>query len=148
MKKEKGFTLIELMVVMVISITTVLGVGVLGGYWVNNSKALSTQSYFLEGVNKARALALRNLSGVTSDEASIFLVNDKNTLKLCQKEICENVYWQTDLPSKVDIKINNQEFHCLTFNNQGLPINNGNNNCVLAQNYEITSSNIKIEGVF
>lgn len=148
MKKEKGFTLIELMVVMVIGITTVMGVSILGGYWVNNSKALSTQSYFLEGINKARSLALRNLTGVQSDEASIFLVNDKNILKLCQKEICENVYWQTELPTKVDIKINNEPFHCLTFNNQGLPINNSNNSCVVAQNYEITSKDVKIEGVF
>lgn len=144
MKAMKGFTLFELLISMFITFIVMFSVGVTGGYWINNSKVNSVQAKLLESVNRGKSLALRNEAGVFANEPAIYLINDGSLLKLCNKENCSSVLWESELPTNVSIKFGQQVLACMVFDNQGLPL--VHNDCITSQDYNIEAKDISVTG--
>ena len=144
--KQKGFTLIEMMVVITITLIMTVGTGLMGNYWSNNSKASTAQSQLLESVSRAKALALRNSTGVLSGNAVISLNNAQGLLTLCAGNTtnCTAPLWQGTLPSNATITSGGTALVCMMWDNQAMPV--VMNKCSTSASYTITAGSVSITG--
>ncbi|MBB5190888.1 prepilin-type N-terminal cleavage/methylation domain-containing protein [Silvimonas terrae] len=126
--RQRGFTLIEMMIVIVIiSILLLLGVP-LTAKWVGSANVNSATISFTQGAAWARSRALRNTAGVglTAPSAYLILVNGNATSTsggtVCVQDAttvtaltCSNAVWSGQLPNGTSATFNGAAAQCLAF---------------------------------
>jgi type IV pilus assembly protein PilA len=134
MKRHQGFTLIELLVTLAIfSFLIVMG-GQLTKAWVDSARQRDAASLLKQGINRAKATALRNPGGALESAPAAALCRSGQTLKLfsiaqsgsinCSSTA--NILWTAQLPGSATIQVSGSDFSCVAFNSRGLPVVGGN----------------------
>lgn len=122
----KGFSLIELMIVVLLIGILAVVAGPLTSGWVNSSRIVETQGLLEQAVGQARSSAQRNPGNLgRADAASALCLNDEGALQVVESEgnpaSCGedqgNVAWSSQVPATVQTA--GADFTCLLFNNRG-----------------------------
>ncbi|MCK9505349.1 MAG: prepilin-type N-terminal cleavage/methylation domain-containing protein [Porticoccaceae bacterium] len=117
----RGFTLIELMIVILIIGLLALVTGPFTGAWSDGANIHKAQGELDQAVRYARAASLRNGAGAIGNEPAMRIIVDDSTVKVCKtvSGACGDVWWQTSLPGGVSVTGESE----VLFDNKGLPIN-------------------------
>ena len=138
---QKGFSVIELMIVLLL-----LGMAMAKGIpftieWVNSARVTDAESALIEGVGYAKAKALRNGNGVIEGRAVTALCYDQGQFAIYEGEdnskpaACDvslDRPWMQSIASNVDITVANNAFSCVCFDAKAQITQNGS--CALCAN--------------
>lgn len=155
---QKGFSVIELMIVLLL-----LGMALAKGIpftveWVNSARVTDAESALIEGVGFAKAKALRNSNGVIEGRAvtalcynqgqfSVYEGDDNAKPAACDASLDRP--WMQSIASNVDIKVANNAFSCICFDAKAQITQTGNCAlCASSTTFDIalggTSTNVEV----
>lgn len=130
MKRNGGYTLIEILIVIAILATVVLMAAPLSGGWINASNLQESEGQLREAVSRAKSLALRNaIAAKGGMPVSAVCLNTSRELSVrqsaadtplnCALAVGEKS-WQASINEKMAIKHSGTAFTCVCFDNKAL----------------------------
>lgn len=126
--KQRGFTLIEVMIVIAIFSLIILVAAPISGGWVRDADLLTTESQLTEAVGRAKAASLRNARSATGENpAAVVCRSNTNLLTVMEGTTAAapsctptgTQVWQAQMKSNITVQVNSAAFNCLCFNNKG-----------------------------
>lgn len=137
MRCHRGYTLIEILIVIAILASVVLLAAPLTGSWTTDANFQESEGQFKEAIGKAKSVALRNeMRALGETPVAAICISGTNALTVrkgatdtppsCAATPAGAQVWQTQISTKVTIKSNSSPVSCICFNNKGLVTNNGN----------------------
>jgi prepilin-type N-terminal cleavage/methylation domain-containing protein len=149
--RTNGVTLIELMIVVAIVALIALFAVPMGSRWIAGSQVAETKALLLQGYSTARALALRNPSEATDNQAAAGLkLSDTGVLLVCtgppNDAACTPsdksgiVVWQTDVVRGIGVSVT---VATIALTNRGIPL--GSAPYSIAKGEENVSGNLVYE---
>ena len=139
MVSERGFSLVELMVVLALLGFLLMLVVPFTSTWSANAKLRDAENLLHQGVGRVKALAQRNNLGIKGSEVAARLCLDNATAKLevYPADTCSGTTaWSAQLPTAISIKNDGALFSCLAMSNRGLPLSKGN--CSIKSEYTLS----------
>lgn len=133
---QRGFTLVELMIVILIVTILLLMAVPLTAKWVGTANVNSATTLFNQGAAWAKSRALRNTGNVALNAPAAYLVlingaaNATGTGTLCVQDAttvnpgnlgCTNALWTAKLPQATSATLNGAASQCIAFSPNGLP---------------------------
>lgn len=136
MKKQRGFTLIELMITLGLLAFLVLAAAPLTGEWMRGADVQRAEGDFTQAIGRAKASALRNYASSTESNpsAAVCLSGSKALTVLegvagtdlnCTGSIGSTL-WNAQIDSHVSVKAGVNDFSCVCFDNKGSLTTAGN----------------------
>lgn len=121
MTRHKGFTLIELMVLLVITAILAAAAIPFTVGWASGSRQMDAKNLFVQGLGQAKSLAVLNPQRVaTGNPVSRLRVNN-NTYQVV--DVASNtVVWSARIPRDVSLHVGNSDFSCVQFDNRGIKL--------------------------
>lgn len=151
MKHQKGFTLIEIMIVIAMIALLALATMPMGGSWLRSADLQRTEGQLLEAIGRAKAGALRNPSGTIGDDPVMAICLDSTLLQVlqgsggsppdCSGTIGAQI-WKADLDPGVtitEVGTNGATITCACFNNKGLLTTNSCTSCTSSTTFTLTA---------
>jgi prepilin-type N-terminal cleavage/methylation domain-containing protein len=151
-KKNKGVTLIELMVgIAIIAILLAAGTPLAIG-WINSSKMQQTVSVIKQGMTIAKSKSLQNPSAAKGNELSSVLIAKDAELCVYDKKpasmACNltGVVWKATTPGT--FLLNGANPQCIALNNAGMAVSDtiGTTVCGTALTYSASKGNENDQG--
>lgn len=133
MRRNQGFTLVELMVTLaVFGILLFMGVP-LTRAWVDSSYQREAAGQLQQGLSRARATALRNQGGVIDAGPAAVLCRSGQTLNLFSVakggaincSASSGALWTSSLPGSPTLTASGSTVTCVAYNSRGLPVEGG-----------------------
>lgn len=144
---QRGFTLIELMVAITILFVMMLVAAPLGGGWTDSANVRTANHRLLEGMARAKALALNNPDSKSGTTAAAVLLWDGASFCLYKPSIlpatlaCDSTaLWQA--AATATITLNSATKQCVALNDRALAVTAtvGSTTCGTALTYSITQN--------
>lgn len=142
--KIRGFTLIEVLIVIAIFALIILVAAPLSGYWVRDANRLEVEGQLTQATGRAKAAALRNYMAATGESpVTVICLSATNLLTVREGTAgvapdCDPVtgtqLWQTQLSQNVTVQSGGANFSCLCFNNKGALTSNSTCNVCSTSN--------------
>jgi type IV pilus assembly protein PilA len=152
--KQRGFTLIEIMVVIGLVALLVLVVAPFGGNWMRDAELQDAESQLTQAIGRAKAAALRNKRGETSggpvaavclSNTNIITLREGNSAAQvsCGASPTGDQLWQSQLKTHITVQVNSSAFACVCFNNKGIVTNNGGcSACAASTQFSLTTGSL------
>jgi len=150
--KIRGFTLIEVLIVIAILGLLILVAAPLSGGWVRSANVLETEAQLTQAFGKAKAAALRNNRAATGDSpaSAVCLTNNVLTVRegtstaapSCGATPTGTQLWQIQVSEHVTVKLGSAtgaNFSCLCLNNKGQPTTNACTGCATSINFHLSA---------
>lgn len=123
--QSTGFTLVELMVVVLIIGLLAAAAGPFTGAWTDSATVHKAQGYLDQAFRHARAVALRNEFKAIGDAPAARLVFDTGNreIKVCRDlndASCRDAWWRVDIPTGVELAL--PAGNAVELTNRGLPV--------------------------
>lgn len=134
-KKQKGLTLIELLITIALIGMLAAAIMPLGQTWVANTNINKAEKSLFETLGKARNEALRNPEGVigaTTAAATLKINNTSKEITVENAKTTPVVIWKVKIPAAVTITLSPT---CST-----IQLNNNSHNISACTDYTITAS--------
>jgi prepilin-type N-terminal cleavage/methylation domain-containing protein len=150
--KNKGFTLIELVITLFILVLLGLGMNMSVTYWGNSAKVASTKGILQEAYMRTSALAVRNpnaVFGTGSPSATMSYNSTTGVISICSGAAgCTKPVWNATVPKNINLLIGFQTAPsgstnasgCVSMNSQGTLLTS--NSCTNTPFYIITLTGI------
>lgn len=148
----KGFTLIEVLIVIAIIGALVLVAAPLTGGWVKEANITNVESAMNEAIGRAKAIALRNENAITGNNAVAAICIDSATRKLTVLESASAgaspdcttptgaQVWQSQLSTDIAVTVAGASVTCLCFDNKSILTQASNcSTCTNATNFNLNS---------
>ncbi len=125
-RREHGFSLIELLVGLSIACMLLLVGAPLAGGWIDSNNVRQTNHRLLEGMARAKALALNNTGLVSDSTPAAYLLTDGTTICVYGSTApaalsCGNTaVWSAAVTAT--LKINAATTQCVALNNRALAV--------------------------
>lgn len=134
--KNRGFTLIEVLIVIAIFALIILVAAPLTGFWVRDANLLEAEAQMTQAVGRAKAAALRNYMAAKGDDpVTVICLSDTNLLTVregtagvppsCGTTPAGTQLWRAQLSTNVTVQANSADFSCVCFTNKALLTNGG-----------------------
>lgn len=129
--KQRGMTLIELMIVVAILAVLIMAVAPFTGSWVDRARVTQSQGILEQAIGQARSAALRNPAAVSGNAPASMLCSTNNKVLLfvpvatdtsltCPDTTPPSQPWSNDIPTPVTLKHASVTWSCSCFNNKGM----------------------------
>lgn len=130
MRQVRGYTLIEILIVIAILCALVLMAAPLTGGWTASAASQQAEGQMREAVGRAKSVALRNpvlasgdrpVSAICISQANVVTVKQGTggTVPNCNSAGGEQL-WKTELNGRIEVKSGGARMKCVCFNNKGL----------------------------
>lgn len=139
MKKEQGFTLIELMVLLVITAILASAAIPFAVGWASGARQMDAKNLFTQALGQAKSLAVLNPQSVSSGSPVSRLRVNNNTYQVVDVS-SNSVVWSAAVPRNVSLHIGSSDFSCVQFDNRGLKLSG--NGCGVQDTVVVRSSNV------
>ncbi len=136
---SRGFSLIELLIVLTVSAILLGSTIPLGSHWIKSASLSSTDGEMSHGIGIAIATALRNEQALDSTEpAAALCLSDTHKLSVLEATASElpnctagtgTSVWSSSLPGRATVTSNGDAINCLCFNPYGLLTTNSCSSC-------------------
>lgn len=150
MAKTRGFTLIELMIVVLIIGLMLLVAAPFTRAWTDSAKLTEAKGILTQAIGVAKASALRNPAGLQmTSAAAVVCINSDNKIEVLQSSTATTascpstgtLIWQADLPVEVAVvgelvSGTKTNIDCLSLNNRAFNLSVGGS-CVLTSELSI-----------
>ena len=151
-RNSKGFSIVELLIVIAI-----MGLALVKGIpftmdWVNSARVTETESALVEAIGFAKAKALRNSQGVISGGAVTAVCYSNGGLRVVEAADSSSPaqcvggstqIWTLTLAGNVDVVIQNNQFACLCIDAKAQFTQSGGcNACSTNTTFALTSGGI------
>ena len=121
--QDNGFSLIELMIVLVLLAIIVLKAVPFTTDWVNGARVTDAQSVLVEAVGLAKSKALRNSVGIIEGKAVTAICLNNGFLDVLEASndttpvqcTGSTRIWRADIANNVNVKVAGSGFNCLCF---------------------------------
>lgn len=145
--RQRGLTLIELMVgILLVSILSLMSAQ-LGGQWVNGARVSRTQATLQQAYSAAKSAALQNNRAVTGQDvaASLCIQAQPNQITAVLGGDCTATpFWSAPLDSSVSIDLGNiNTGTCIQLNNAAVPVPAAQ--CTLEPIYAISAGTVHVQ---
>lgn len=131
MKKVRGYTLIEVLIVIAILAAVVLLAAPISGSWIADSNIQEAEGQLKEAIGRAKSIALRNQMMARGDApVAAICISTERALTVrkgtsaeppeCSSTPKGEQVWQSQINQKVTLKKDADTVSCLCFNNKGL----------------------------
>lgn len=149
--KQRGMTLIELMIVVALVAILAMALSPFTARWVDSARLTQSQGIMEQAIGQARASALRNPAAISGNAPASMLCSTANTIVLyvpiasdtslsCPDTTPPSQPWSNAVPAPVTFKQNTATWSCTCFNNKGLLTQQGScANCSNSLTFLITS---------
>ena len=129
--RSRGFTLVELLVVITLIAIFAMAASSLGGSWINQTRIVDTQGILDEAIGRAKAAALRNGQALMAGSAAVVCFanatltvresNAANTPPSCAAN--GSAIWNNSVPASVAIKVDGvNNLACIAFDSRANPM--------------------------
>lgn len=142
-----GFSLIEVMVALSISVLALLATAPLTSSWVDSAKVNETLGLMQQGYARTKAIAQRNILGAADNGVAASLCRAGNTLYVyagLQVGACGSgsIVWQGRIPGDTGMLIQNSgnTFSCLAMNSRAQAVSASINDSACDQGNQFTAS--------
>lgn len=137
--KEQGFTLIELMVLLVITAILAATAIPFAVGWASGARQMDGKNLFIQGLGQAKSLAVLNPQSVSSGSPVSRLRVNNNTYQVV--DVASNsVVWSAAVPRNISLHVGSSDFSCVQFDNRGLKLSG--NGCGVQDTVVVRSSNV------
>lgn len=135
--KEQGFTLIELMVLLVITAILAATATPFTVGWASGSRQTEAKNLFTQALGQAKSLAVLNPQGVALGNPVSRLRINNNTYQVL--DVASNtVVWSAAIPRNVSLTVGSSDFSCVQFDNRGVKLTG--NGCTTVENIVVSAS--------
>ncbi len=148
MKHSRGFSLIELLVVLAITGILLGSTIPLGSTWVKSANLSTTDGELSHAIGVTIATALRNEQAVGSTEpAAALCISDTNQLSVLKADTsglpnCNGgtgiEIWSSSVPSNTAITANGSDISCLCFTQYGQLTQNNCPSCTMETSLDLS----------
>lgn len=127
---QKGVTLIEMMIVLLIMGLLALAASPFTSGWVKDARVAEGAASLEEAIGRAKAAAMRNTAKITADSPASMLCISSSKTKInlivpanaTQVLSCDlTPAWSVTISDQATIKVADLDWACSCFNNKGLP---------------------------
>ncbi len=137
--KEQGFTLIELMVLLVITAILAATAIPFAVGWASGARQMDGKNLFIQGLGQAKSLAVLNPQSVSAGSPVSRLRVNNNTYQVV--DVASNsVVWSAAVPRNISLHVGSSDFSCVQFDNRGLKLSG--NGCGVQDTVVVRSSNV------
>lgn len=137
MRHNRGFTLIEVLIVIAILAAVILLAAPLTGSWTADASIQESEGQLKEAIGRAKSIAQRNqMMAVGETPVAAICISDtkaltvrkggENTPPSCAVNPAGTQVWQAQISQKVAVKNGVNTVSCICFNNKGLISTAGN----------------------
>lgn len=126
----RGFTLIEVLIVIAIFSLIILVAAPLSGFWVRDANRLEAEAQLTQAMGRAKAAALRNhMAALGETPVTAMCLSDTNLLTVREgtpgnspscNPAAGTQLWKAQLSPHVTVQAGGADFSCLCFTNKGL----------------------------
>lgn len=135
--KEQGFTLIELMVLLVITAILAAAAIPFTVGWASGARQTESKNLFTQALGQAKSLAVLNPQSVASGNPVSRLRINNSTYQVL--DVASNtVVWSAAIPRNVSLTVGSSDFSCVQFDNRGVKLTG--NGCTTAENIVVSAS--------
>lgn len=157
----RGFTLIEVLIVIAIFALIVLVAAPLSGSWVRDANVLEAEGQLTQAVGRAKAAAFRNkMGGLDTNPVAAICLSAGNLLTVregtsagvapsCAATPQGDQLWQTQIDENVSVKRDaTNAFTCVCFNNKGMATTQGTcSSCASTAGFLLSASGVSSRAV-
>ncbi|MHA6909961.1 prepilin-type N-terminal cleavage/methylation domain-containing protein [Ralstonia pseudosolanacearum] len=148
---ERGVTLAEIAVVLIIVALLALAAVPLSGAWITQANVSLGQTLLVQGAAHAKARALRNTSNATGAVGTAFLLLTNRSV--CVQEQapssmnCTGAVWSASMP--VAATLDGSDTQCIAYSNAGLPTTAavGGTSCSTTGSFVLNSGGANASGI-
>jgi type IV pilus assembly protein PilA len=153
--KQRGFTLIEVMIVLAIFSLIVIVAAPLSGSWVREANMTESEGQLTQAVGRAKAAALRNKMGATGNAPASAVCLSNTKLLTVREGTSAGVaphcttptgdqLWQAQVNASITVQANSAALSCMCFTNKGTLTNDGNcATCSTSTTFTISATGVE-----
>ena len=136
MQTQRGFTLVELMVLLVITAILASAAIPFTTGWASGARQMDAKNLFVQALGQAKSVAVLNPNSVASGNPVSRLRVNNNTYEVL--DVSSNtVVWSAAVPRNVSLHIGSANFSCVQFDNRGVKI--AGNGCTVLDSVTLRS---------
>lgn len=148
MKLSRGYSLIELLIVLAISAILLGSTVPLGSHWIRSASLSAADGEISHGIGIAIATAFRNEQALDGKEpAATLCISDTNQLSVLEANASElpnctagtgTSVWSSSVPDRAAVTNDGNAISCLCFNPYGLLTSNNCPDCTTDTTLELS----------
>lgn len=161
MTAPKGFTLVEVMVVVTLVAILCVAGSPFTRAWTTNSEIVTAKGVLSQAVSRAKSLAMRNQLGIDTGQSAAAICLDSNKkLEVRYASVtgtsnvnCNvnvgTVNWKSSVSTNITLKNSSNTLSCLCFDSKGQPNNtaSGCTSCASSTTITISASGVEDETI-
>ena len=150
---SRGFTLIEIAVVLAVTVSILLVSAPLTVSWADSARVTETRALLQQAHTRARAIALRNTAGAIGGAPAALVCMEANTLYVHQgvpSGCTVGAAWQQEVPGgeRTSITVGGEPLGCIAVANTGRPVafSFDGDTCTTAIAFRVARGDEEIDG--
>ncbi|MGC4077893.1 MAG: prepilin-type N-terminal cleavage/methylation domain-containing protein [Rubrivivax sp.] len=143
--RPRGFTLVEMMIVLVLMVVMALVVAQLGTQWSDNARLARVQAQLQHAYDSTKSAALQNPQAATRGDAAATLCLQDGAFAVVLGDDCSaKAVWSYAQESGVSVSLADADSRCIALDSAGVAV--AASGCSTDLRFSITTGSAHVEG--